>query len=328
MNDIHTVIQNTLIQSNSVPTDLKAKYNKKILFSLISMIGITIFGTAQSYAQCSLTTVSASDCYFDHTQTAFVSTFSGTTINQDGYINNNNTEAVEIQTSENELNGTLTIRNEANAGNLKVNINNKNINNIYAENYGNGAMVIKLSEDINATNQEGIHIINSNTASDMDISAHSIYSNSKGIYAVNSGNGSTVITSDGEISSINDNGIYIFNDAQTTGLTIHASTVTGKAHAIYAQNNGQGSTDIVVQQKLTSSNGNGVYVDHGANTTDLNIHTNMISAGQEGIHAHNAGTGSTTITADGEIEALNGDAVHVENGNNTHDVNIHTQTYA
>ena len=101
MNDIHTVIHNTLIQSNSVPTDLKAKYNKKILFSLISMIGITIFGTAQSFAQCSVTAISASDCYLDHTQAAFVSTFSGTTINQDGYINNNNTEAVEIQTSEN-----------------------------------------------------------------------------------------------------------------------------------------------------------------------------------------------------------------------------------
>lgn len=317
--------QHASYRADLMPVRTRLRHNKKILFKLISLIGVTVFTSARVQAQCATAASVHAACHDDGINQVYISHYSGTTINQDGYVDNRNTDAVDIQTSENELNGTLNVTNEANAGDLTLNVRNKNIKNISATNSGQGGINIQLYEDMVTSDGTGIAITNNHSATNLKINTQAIHSNSKGINAVNNGSGATVINANREIISYNGEGIYAVNNNDTTDLTIQSAAINAKQHAIYAQNNGHGLTKIDAQQQLTAQNGNGIYAQNGNTTTGLSIHTKEVNGGQNGVYAQNNGSGTTTISADGQITAINGDAVHAENQAATTDLNIHTQ---
>ena len=125
-----------------------------------------------------------------------------------------------------------------------------------------------------------------------------------GIYAINSGTLHD-ITANGEVTGTNDAGICATNNATAKDITVTtgaASKVTGY-YTASAFNAGTGSTMVTANGEVTAYY-SGIYATNGANAKDLTVTTgsgSKITGYNSGIKAYNYGTGSTVITANGEV---------------------------
>jgi len=138
-----------------------------------------------------------------------------------------------------------------------------------------------------------------------------------GIWARNVGTGELSISLTGDVVSTStdtsdDNyshGIYAVNYG--TNLTIStAGDVTSNDRGIYSWNDGSGALSVTSTGDVTALGADGIYADNAdwstdtrsaSSATDINITVNIVTAYDEGISVNNYGTGSTTITATGQI---------------------------
>ncbi|WP_143558207.1 autotransporter outer membrane beta-barrel domain-containing protein, partial [Snodgrassella alvi] len=298
----------------------KPDFRKKTLVQLIAVIGMIAFTTSEAYASCS--DLSNKNCITKETNSS-PSTYSGNTTNFDGYIANDNTDPVNISTSDKPLNNSLTIINNAGASDLNVTVKNTNIKNIYSlNNSGKAAISITTTTDMTTPNGFGISV--SNAGTNLTLNTKNINSQTNAIYAVNYGTGATSITT-ADITSSGSNGIYAQNSNNTTDLTITTGTINANQNGLYLKNSGTGTTSITINGDVTSANSDAIYAENDPAATDLTINTKTINGKNNGIYAANFGTGSTTVTAEGNITATNQNGIYAFNHGkdltiNTHDV--------
>ncbi|MFA9441948.1 hypothetical protein ACDA63_20155, partial [Uliginosibacterium sp. sgz301328] len=119
-------------------------------------------------------------------------------------------------------------------------------------------------------------------------------------------------------------GIYAYNDAATTDLTITQSggTIAGGSYGIGTEHQGTGATTVSVAGDIRASN-YGIDILNGATTTDLTVTQSAgnITSDGDGIHAENHGTGATNISVAGSVVGtVNG--ISAYNDENATDLNI------
>ncbi|ORF39495.1 autotransporter outer membrane beta-barrel domain-containing protein [Snodgrassella alvi] len=314
MNKIYKLIWNAQVQAYVVTSELARKVGKAAQPRLVSIIGISIATSGLTYAQCPLLFQNSKFCTTFRSNTPGISTYADTTISNNR-IENRDPSSQTINTSTDELNQTLTIVNQNGAGNLTVNANNKNITNIDATNNSQtGSIIINATQDMLSDSVSGIYINNAGT--DAKLSTASIHSKQrKGISIYNGGSGSTQITANGTIISDNDDAIYAMNNTAAKDLFITTGAVIGKAHGIYAYNNGTGSATLIVNQVIESGTTDAIWVNN-ANVSAKNIAIttkDTVKGNTNGIYAYNSGKGSTTITTNGDVYANNGNGIYTEN---------------
>ena len=314
MNKIYKLIWNAQVQAYVVTSELARKVGKAAQLRLVSIIGIGIASSGLTYAQCPLSFQNSKFCTTFRLNTPGISTYADTTISNNR-IENRDPSSQTINTSTDELNQTLTIVNQNGAGNLTVNANNKNITNIDATNNSQtGAIIINATQDMLSDSVSGIYINNAGT--DAKLSTASIHSKQrKGISIYNGGSGSTQITANGTIISDNDDAIYAMNNTAAKDLFITTGAIIGKAHGIYAYNNGIGSATLIVNQVIESGTTDAIWVNN-ANVSAKNIAIttkDTVKGNTNGIYAYNSGKGSTTITTNGDVYANNGNGIYTEN---------------
>lgn len=311
MNKIYKLIWSAQVQAYIVTSELAHKGGKTATVKLLSILGITLAASTIAHAQCLITSPDHKACTISQQSLSHNITFADTTITNN-LIENRDPASQTINTSNDELNQTLTIRNQTGAGDLTVNANNKNITNIDARNDSTGAaFTLTTTQDMSGSDVRGIYIEHNGT--DVHLSTASIHSRQlKGISINNRGTGATIINSGNTITSDNDDAIYAVNDPTATDVQITAGAVTGHGKGIYVANNGTGSTTITVSQGVVSETTDGIYAHNSATAKNLTTYTNSTVHGySNGIYAENNGNGITSITTIGDVESQNGDGVHI-----------------
>ena len=122
------------------------------------------------------------------------------------------------------------------------------------------------------------------------------------------------------------NAIQLKNGPFNTSMTFidkNKSTISGGSIGIAAFNDGTGATSITATGAVTGTEGYGIYVKNNATATDLTINAAIVTGGAAGIVARNDGTGATSITATGAVNATtNGHGISVKNNATATDLTI------
>ena len=169
---------------------------------------------------------------------------------------------------------------------------------IDARNFGSGALSVTATGDVSGTSSTGIVARNYNYAgTDLTISAAAVLGGAKGIDARNFGSGALSVTTTGDVSGTNDDGIAAINYG--TDLTIAADNVSGGVIGILARNYGSGALSVTTTGDVTGTNYYGIYARNFG--TDLTIAADNVSGGYDGIVARNFGSGALSVTATGAI---------------------------
>ena len=314
MNKIYKLIWNAQVQAYIVTSELARKGGKTARLRLVSIIAVSMATTGLAYAQCPLSAPENKVCTTFRENTPVISTYADTTIS-DNRIENRDPANQTINTPDTDLNRSLTIINQNGAGDLTVNANNRNITDIDATNNSRtGAITINTTQDMLTPDAKGIYINNAGT--DVKLSTAAVHSKQrKGISIENNGSGSTEITANDTILSDTDDAIYAVNTAGSKDLTINTKAVIGQAHGIYADNNGKGSTTLIVNEGIESRTNDAIWVNNAnISSTNLNVTTHKIVLGHtNGIYAINNGTGDTTIETIQNVQGENGDGIFSEN---------------
>jgi uncharacterized protein with beta-barrel porin domain len=152
-----------------------------------------------------------------------------------------------------------------------------------------------------------------------------------GIHTLNYGTGALAITANGNVTGIDGGGIYAKNyfGRAGTDLTVTTgagTTVSGVTNGIGTVNYGTGALTITANGNVTGTIGTGIYARNGPTSTNLSVTTaagTVISA-NNGILTKNYGTGSLTITANGNVIATGGTGIFALSGLTATDLTVTT----
>jgi hypothetical protein len=137
---------------------------------------------------------------------------------------------------------------------------------------------------------------------------------STGIVAYNNSSGALTITTYGTVTGTNARGIYAYNKAGTTGLTIDAAAVTGGTDGIFANNLGTGALSITASGDVEGTNYEGINASQRAGGTGgLVIDAAQVTGGNYGIRAKNYGSAELSITTSGDVTGSHSNGIDAIN---------------
>ena len=193
---------------------------------------------------------------------------------------------------------------------------------IVAKNMGtSGAITINISQTISSSDGLGIDAYNNGQGNILISTIGNISAKSEGIKAVSKNSGNISINASGAITnneSSNSNGILarISGDDSVGNITIVANDVTASKHAIEAEHEGSGSISVTVSGDILVTTTNtaslaAIYVHNESDGDDILVITQSGStvSGSYGIFVEQNGTGSVTITSNGEATGTSTDGI-------------------
>jgi outer membrane autotransporter protein len=243
------------------------------------------------------------------------------------YANNVGTGSLSV-TATGDIVGAGSDGITANNGNLSTDIDINVVNvsgdehGIYAWNEGTGSVSIVSTGQVSGANAHGIYGRTSATGTDLTFDVADVSGNNAGIYADNNGIGLLSITSSGQISGTNSDGITANNFNTASDLKIDVNNVTGKLNGIYARNQGSGSLSISAVGTITAGTSSGISASNSASGTDVTVAVVDVAGANTGISVINDGSGFTAVTSTGKITTDYGEGIYAYNGSDATDLSV------
>ncbi len=194
---------------------------------------------------------------------------------------------------------------------------------IRATNNGNGYLFIDSTSGTvdGGYDYDGITAKNNN-GTNLTITSFNVWGGANGIDARNYGSGALSVTTTGEVTGNNNDGINANNSAAGTDLTINTAAVSGGDQGIQASSFGSGIVSITSTGAVTGG-AQGIYAYNSTTGTAMVIHTSEVNGATRGIDAINNGSGSLSITTTGAVTGSTSDGIHAyNNGTGSITVNI------
>lgn len=154
---------------------------------------------------------------------------------------------------------------------------------------------------------DGIRLINSFASDDITVNANNVSAGDSGVEVQNHSfhGGNTNVETTGTVTTTTGNGIDVSNTHADGGdITIRAVDVSANGTAIRARNAGNSNTSISATGDLHAAASSGVLA-RNTNTAsgDLSVSVAAVTAQNVAIDVENWGTGTTSITATGALNA-------------------------
>ncbi|WP_236772042.1 hypothetical protein G6K87_25150 (plasmid) [Agrobacterium tumefaciens] len=271
-------------------------------------------------------------------------TSNGSITGADGiYVSNTGTGSTTV-TSSGTVTGTtgdgINVTNDGSATDLTVNQTGGVIsgasNGIFTTHYGIGTTTIVVAGDVNGATENGIWAQNFANATDITITqaaGSTITGYTHGIRADNWAAGAVSITTAGIINQTqtgaanNDTyGIYAYNSISGADITLTqtAGSISGNWYAMYANNQGSGSTTIISSGDVTAIERAGLYAYNAGTAQDIVVNQTVgtVKGGTYGVFADNAGIGSTTVSLSGDVIASGDYGVYSRNSSSATDLTV------
>ena len=209
---------------------------------------------------------------------------------------------------------------------------------IVAKNTGStGGVTISTAQTITSSDGYGIDAYNAGDGNILITATGNITTKTHGIKAVSVNSGNISITAQGSVTndaSAASNGILatISGEDSTGDITISANDVSASKNVVEASHEGSGSISITVSGDIlfnatTGSDNAGIFVHNnsGADNASVTVQSGATVSGQYGIFVDHNGTGSVTITSNGDVTGTANEAIRVYNATGT-DVNLTVHT--
>ena len=193
---------------------------------------------------------------------------------------------------------------------------------IYAYNSGTGALTVTSTGIATGMVFDGIYAVNSANGTDLTVTAANTNGGDNGISASNLGTGALTVTSTGMATGTNENGFYVYNSSNGTGLTVNAIDSNGGRTGIFAENDGSGALSITSTGSATGIYGYGIFASNSVNGTDLTVTAVDTSGDDSGIGLENDGTGALIAISTGTATGTNDDGIEAVNSANGTDLTI------
>jgi uncharacterized protein with beta-barrel porin domain len=197
------------------------------------------------------------------------------------------------------------------------------LNGIYAHNTGTGVLTVTANGNVTGTTfGRGIFARNFNaTSTNLTVTTGAgttVRGGQYGIFANNYGTGAVTITANGNVTGTTyGSGIFARNlNVNSTALSVTTAagtTVSGYRTGIFTRNYGTGALTVTANGNVTGTAFYGIYAaNRNATSTTLTVTTaagTTVSGSSRGIYARNSGTGTLTITANGDVNSTGGTGV-------------------
>ncbi len=187
---------------------------------------------------------------------------------------------------------------------------------IRARNLGTGALTVSSTGTATGTVLDGIYANNSRDGTDLTIVANNTSGHLNGIRARNYGKGSLSVTSTGTATGMIGEGIFGYNFAAGTSLSVAAHDTSGEKYGIRARNLGTGALTVTSSGAAAGISKDGIFAFNSAAGTSLSVTANNASGGVNGINAVNYGTDGLTIKVTGNVTGTTGDGIKTFNSQN------------
>lgn len=218
-------------------------------------------------------------------------------------------------------------------------------NAIDARNYGGGDLTISVYGEATSFDFDGIYAKNEGDNLKITIGAQSVVTGAgDGVVALNYGEGDLDVNADGQVTSLNFDGIRAVNEGADLTVTTGAqSVILGDDNGIDARNFGEGDLKITADGVVTGYTNDGIfalnvygefqdpetlnnYQGDGRNLIITTGAQSVVRGGGNGIGAYNLGTGYLTIEADGLVGGYSedGDGIHAFNSDRGGNLTITT----
>lgn len=188
-------------------------------------------------------------------------------------------------------------------------------------NAGTGSTTIVASGTVAASTLDGIVAVNDVNTDQLSITATDVFGRS-GIIALNYGAGATQVVSTGLVAGFEADGVRVQNDTTATDVLIDVNDVVGGNNGINVVNFGSGLTRVISDGVVTGGAGNGVAVQTGTASQSLVVEVSEVHGQDNGVLLNNVGSGVTVLAATGDISAVVGSGIRVDNGFGTTEVQI------
>ncbi|MEP3225822.1 MAG: autotransporter outer membrane beta-barrel domain-containing protein [Parasphingorhabdus sp.] len=185
---------------------------------------------------------------------------------------------------------------------------------IYAQNQS-GQMIINAFGTVTGLASHGIDARNAIDTTSLTVISNIAIGQGDGIHARNRGSGALTVTSLGSASGATDDGIFAYNHADGTDLTIAAMHANGGVTGIAATNIGQGATTITATGSVNGATGSGIIISNSVTGTGISINAVDTSGYLDGIRANNLGSGALTISATGLTASATANGIQASNSN-------------
>jgi len=206
---------------------------------------------------------------------------------------------------------------------------------INTQNYGTGALSVTANGDVTSTNGNGIFARNGSfslpAGTDLTVTTGggtTVFGGLVGIEARNFGTGALSITANGTVTGINGHGIYAYNYAYGTDITVTtgaSSTVSGNSDGIDALNLGGGALTIAASGTVYGgAYSNGIFARNEGTNITVTTGAGRVAGGYRGIYAFNAGSGALTITTNGDVAGTNAEGIYARNDASGTDLSVTT----
>ncbi|MEM8823054.1 MAG: autotransporter domain-containing protein, partial [Pseudomonadota bacterium] len=192
---------------------------------------------------------------------------------------------------------------------------------IEATDYGNGTLSIITTGTVSGQANDGIFAYKSlATSGDVTISAGSVSGGDDGVYASNRGTGGLSVTTTGDVTATNNDGVRVYQGLYGTGdVVISTANVTGGFGGIDADNLGTGSLTITATGDVVGTAEIGILAkqENGTSTGDLTISAGNVTGGGYGLYVENRTQGAIAITTTGAVTGGNYDGIELVQFSNT-----------
>ena len=172
---------------------------------------------------------------------------------------------------------------------------------VAARNEGAGDTLVTVSGDI-IGGRRGVEAENSAGALAISVGG-SIESEFWGVNAVHDGVGAALIAVVGDVSTVDNEGVYLSAGATATDATIEVGGNVSSAIStgVYARNNGTGAMSITVGGSVTGGE-DGIYARSDIAGTDMTIVAEgVVGVGNRGLDARHGGSGDMSVTTTGDV---------------------------
>jgi len=190
---------------------------------------------------------------------------------------------------------------------------------VFSRNRSGGEINITTNGDVSGETDFGINAFTFENGTNLNITTGGMTTGGMdGIWAGNGGSGELVITTNGEVTGTNRNGIHAFNRTTATSISVTTNAaVQGGVYGILVDNQGTAGIELSINADVTGSADDGITVYNSANDETASVVLNQtaestITGAIDGVYIENAG-GSVTVNAEGAINGLGGSGLAVEN---------------
>lgn len=172
---------------------------------------------------------------------------------------------------------------------------------VFALNAGTGQTVVTTEGTVVGEDGDGLLVDSGSATTGVAVQTAGVTGRNNGVSVANSGLGATQVILGGTTAAAIEDGLNLFNGAQTTGLSVLGGHVEGAGYGVFGQNFGGGETSLVFLGQITGWTRDGLRIVHAGAGGSLDVDVVDVSGAETAVVARNEGGGDLDLTLRGLI---------------------------